>query len=93
MEADQMAEVQASQNTNENGYPSQAWTLFIDGSSTKNDSGVGIVLKSLGCTLLEQEVWLGFLASNNESEYKALIVGLNKAMLLVVKDLIIHYDS
>lgn len=31
---------------NTNNDLAQSWTLFIDGSSTKNDSGVGIAMKS-----------------------------------------------
>lgn len=33
------------------------------------------------------------MATNNELEYKRLIVGLKKAMILSVKDLLVHYDS
>ena len=54
------------------------WTLFIDGSSTRDGSGVGIVLKSPEGSIIEQSVQLGFTASNNESEYEALIVRMKK---------------
>ena len=66
---------------------------FIDGSSTKYGSGVGIVLKSPEGTIIEQTIRLGFIALNNESEYKALIVCLKNAMLLSVHNQIIHCDS
>lgn len=51
---------------------------------------MGIVLKSPEGTLLVQ---LGFYASNNQSEYEALIMGLKKAKLVGIKDLIIQCDS
>ena len=72
---------------------SQFWTLFIDGSSTRDGSGVGIVLKSPEGSVIEQSVRLGFTASNNESEYEALIVGMKKAKALGVRNLQIHCDS
>lgn len=71
----------------------QTWTLFIDWSLTKDGSGVGIVLKSPKGTVIEQSIQLGFIASNNEAEYKALIVGLKKEMILGVQNLVIHCDS
>ena len=51
------------------------------------------MLRSPEGTIIEQVVRLGFTASNNESEYEALIVGLKKATMLGVTNLIIHCDS
>ena len=36
---------------------------------------------------------LGFTAFNSESEYKALIMGLKKVMILGLTDVIVHCDS
>ena len=36
---------------------------------------------------------MGFKASNNEAEYEALIIGMQKAKSLGVQDLMIHCDS
>ena len=36
------------------------WSLFIDGSSTKNGSGVGLVLKTPEETFIELAIRLGF---------------------------------
>ena len=77
----------------EENLPNQTWTLFIDGSSTIDGSGVGIVLKSPEKTVIEQAIWLGFTASNNESTYETFIVGLKKTKLLGVQNLIVHFDS
>lgn len=65
----------------------------MDGSSTKYGLGVDIVLKSPERTIIEQAIQLGFITSNNESEYKALIVGLKKAKILGVENLVVHCDS
>lgn len=45
-------------------------------NQTRYGSGVGIVLKSLKGTVIEQAVRLGFAASDNESKYEELIIGL-----------------
>ena len=51
------------------------------------------MLKSPEGTIIEQTVRLGFIASNNEAKYEALIVGLKKAIILGVQNLVINYDS
>ena len=83
---DQVAKKDESRNN-------QPWTMFIYGSSTRDGSEVGIVLKSPEGSVIEQSVRLGFAASNNESEYEALIVGMKKAKILGVRNLLIHCDS
>lgn len=67
---------------------SDAWILFIDGSSTANSSGVGLIFKTPEGSVIEKAVRLEFRASNNEAEYEALIV-----RMLGTQDLIIHCDS
>lgn len=46
-----------------------AWTLFIDGSSTSNVSGVSIVFRTPEGAVIEQAIRIAFKASNNEVEY------------------------
>ena len=70
-----------------------AWTMHIDGASNKNGAGVGVVLKSPEGTILELGVRLGFEASNNESEYEAIILGLKRAKALCIENLRIYCDS
>jgi ribonuclease HI len=48
----------------------------IDGSSTKEMSGAGIVLVSPQKDKLEYAIQLRFRATNNEAEYEALLTGL-----------------
>jgi len=57
----------------------QTWKLHVDGSSSKNGSGVGIKLESPTSKILEQSFRLLFFASNNDAEYEALIAGLRLA--------------
>ena len=52
------------------------WKVFVDGASKAKGSGVTIVLESLEGVKLVKLLRLGFQASNNETEYEALIAGL-----------------
>lgn len=54
----------------------------MDGVANIHGAGAGIVLVSPGGTLHESAVSIGFLATNNEAEYEALIVGLTLALQL-----------
>lgn len=54
---------------------------------------MGIVVKTPEGMLIEQAIRLGFKAFNNEAEYETLVVGMKKAKILGVQDLIIHCDS
>ena len=69
------------------------WELFVDGASNCKGSGAGIVLVSLEGLVLEQAVRLSFLASNNEAEYEALVVGLKSARRLDAEHLQVFCDS
>jgi len=71
----------------------QTWKLHVDGSSSKNRSGVGIKLESPTSEILEQSFRLLFTASNNEAEYEALIVGLRLAQGVGADEVIAYYDS
>jgi len=54
----------------------QPWHLYVDGSSTKDGSGAGLIIESPGRTRYEHALKFMFKASNNEAEYEALIAGL-----------------
>lgn len=49
----------------------------MDGAANKKGSGIGIVMLSPDGITLEKSFRIGFLATNNEVEYEALLVGLN----------------
>ena len=50
-------------------------------------------LKSLGGEKIEQAIRLGFNASNNESEYEAIIAGIELAAIVSTDKLLIRSDS
>lgn len=51
------------------------WQMYVDGASNCRGTGVGIFLISLKGIRVEKLFRLGFLTSNNEAEYKALLAG------------------
>jgi ribonuclease HI len=65
----------------------------VDGASNMKGSGVGAVLISLEGLILEQAVWLGFLTSNNEAKYEALLISLRNAIRLGTDRLQVFCDS
>jgi ribonuclease HI len=75
-----------------NSVPTE-WKLFVNGASNAMESGAGAVLISPEGLIMEQAVRLNFLASNNESEYKALLIGLKCARRLGVDRLRVFCDS
>uniref|UniRef100_A0A2N9FCE9 Uncharacterized protein n=1 Tax=Fagus sylvatica TaxID=28930 RepID=A0A2N9FCE9_FAGSY len=72
---------------------SLGWKLFIDGASNLKGAGAGAVLVSPEGLILKQAVRLGFLASNNEAEYEALLIGLRMAIRLGADHLQVFCDS
>uniref|UniRef100_A0A2N9HAM0 Uncharacterized protein n=1 Tax=Fagus sylvatica TaxID=28930 RepID=A0A2N9HAM0_FAGSY len=69
------------------------WTMNIDGSSTKDSGGVGIVLRSPEGDIIKQAIRLQYPTTNNEAEYEALLLGLNTAKILGATELDVHSDS
>ncbi|KAG7533301.1 Reverse transcriptase domain [Arabidopsis thaliana x Arabidopsis arenosa] len=76
------------------GQPkNQTWKLHVDGSSSKQGSGVGIKLESPTSEILEQSFRLLFKASNNEAEYEALIAGIRLAQGVGAEEIVAYCDS
>uniref|UniRef100_A0A2N9IJ88 Uncharacterized protein n=1 Tax=Fagus sylvatica TaxID=28930 RepID=A0A2N9IJ88_FAGSY len=69
------------------------WTVNIDGLSTKDSGGVGVVLKSQEGDIIKQAMRLQYPTTNNEAEYKALLVGLKTAKILGATELDVRSDS
>jgi hypothetical protein len=69
------------------------WTANIDGSSTKNAGGIGIILKSPEGDIIKQAVRLQYSTTNNEAEYEALLTGLKMAKILGATELDVLSDS
>ena len=49
------------------------WRVYVDGVANQRGSGIGLVLISLDGIAIEKSLRLGFSATNNEAEYKALL--------------------
>ena len=65
----------------------------MDGASRQSGVGIGLQLTSLTWERIEQVVRLGFIASNNESEYEATIAGLELALSMGADSLSVQSDS
>ena len=65
----------------------------MDGSSNKQASGAGIVLRSPEGDEIECMVRLNFPTTNNETEYKALVSGLDLVKAAGATSVVIHCDS
>ena len=71
----------------------QLWKLYFDGSSSKEGSGVGVVLISPIEQVITLSYKLQFLTTNNTVEYEALILGIKEAKDLGVEQLVIFGDA
>ena len=58
-----------------------------------NGSGVGLVLISLERIIIEKSLRLGFLVTNNEAEYEALLFEMSMVQKMGEKDVEIFSDS
>ena len=68
------------------------WTLNINGAFRQSGVGIGLQLRTPSGEKIEQEIWLGFSASNNESEYEAILTELELAAALSAERLLIQSD-
>ena len=88
--ADFLAEIpQLDASPNKTGR----WTLCVDGSSRQTGADIGLQLISSSGERVEHAIRLGFSATNNESEYEAMIAGLELALALGADNLSIQSDS
>ncbi|XP_074365336.1 uncharacterized protein LOC141706495 [Apium graveolens] len=69
------------------------WSLYTDGASNQNGTGLGLVLKSPQGDIVVYSVCCEFKATNNESEYEALIIGLTTTIDLKITRISINCDS
>ncbi|XP_066374487.1 uncharacterized protein [Miscanthus floridulus] len=69
------------------------WTMYFDGSIMVPGLGAGVVLISLDGSRLRYAICLHFLASNNATEYEALINGLRITIELGARRLYVRGDS
>ena len=57
-------------------YYLPTWEVYVDGASNQKGLGVRLVLTSPEKVVIEKFLRLGFPATNNEAEYKALLEGM-----------------
>ncbi|KAL0448656.1 UNVERIFIED_CONTAM: Ribonuclease HI [Sesamum latifolium] len=69
------------------------WLLYVDGSSTTQGSGAGVVITTSQGDDLEFAIKFDFKASNNEAEYEALVLGLRMAQDASALYLLAYSDS
>jgi ribonuclease HI len=77
----------------ENPESIEVWKMYFDGSLKLQGVGAGILLITPGGDQLKYALQLLFPASNNVAESKALIHGLNIAVSLGIKRLMVYEDS
>lgn len=68
--------------------PAQGWVLYVDGSSSKEGSGAGLLIVNPNGEEMEYALRFDFEATNNEAEYEALIAGLSLARKLGAQQII-----
>jgi ribonuclease HI len=71
----------------------KVWMISIDGSSTKDMGGAGIVLVSPEKDKFEYAIQLCFCATNNEAEYEALLAALKLSKNMGIHNLTVKSDS
>ena len=69
------------------------WKVYVDGAANQRGSGVRLVLISPKKITIEKSLRLGFSATNNETEYKALLEGMSMVQKLDRKAVNIFSDS
>ncbi|KAL0319786.1 UNVERIFIED_CONTAM: Pro-Pol polyprotein [Sesamum radiatum] len=69
------------------------WKLFVDGLSTSQGSGAGVILETPQGERIQYALRFNFNASNNEAEYEALLAGMKLAQAAGAKYLEAYSDS
>ena len=67
--------------------------LYIDGVANQKGSGVGLVIVSPDGITIEKSLRLGFSATNNETEYEVLLIGLAMVLKRAGKVVEVFLDS
>jgi ribonuclease HI len=80
------------QQVPDNPETAEVWRMYFDGSLKLQGAGAGILFTAPGGEHLKYALQLLFPASNNATEYEALIHGLNIAISLGIKRLMVNGD-
>ena len=79
--------------TTEHDNQLEGWVLNIDGASNSKEVGIRVILTTPEGSIIGQSFTLGFPASNNKAENKAVLAGLRTAITLGVTGLEVCSDS
>ena len=66
------------------------WSIHMDGSSTREAGEASVILHNPEGDEVECMVRLDFLTTNNEAEYKALIIGLDLAKIARAENMVVY---
>jgi hypothetical protein len=80
-------------NVPNTAYKAQIWSLYFDGSKSKEGVGAGCVLIDPTGNKTFIACRLEFECTNHTVEYEALLQGLKKSLDMDVKNLIVFGDS
>ena len=69
------------------------WELYVDGAANQQGSRVGLVLVSPERITIEKSLKLNFSATNNETEYEALLMGMMMVQKMGGKAVRVFSDS
>jgi ribonuclease HI len=69
------------------------WVVYVDGSSARGRSGVGVLLRNPEGQEFGFAIKLDFVTTNNEAEYEAVIAGLALSREMGVANVEIRSDS
>ncbi|XP_074266119.1 uncharacterized protein LOC141588585 [Silene latifolia] len=69
------------------------WQMYFDGAARKDGAGAGVVFVTPQNHLMPYSFTLTQLCSNNMAEYQALILGLQMAIEIGVRDMDIYGDA
>ena len=95
----QIEELQSVRNMDEklvgtiSQYRLPTWEVYVDGASNQKGVGIGLVLMSTEEVVIEKSLRLDFLATNNEAEYEALLVGMTMVQRMGRKSIKLFLDS
>ena len=67
--------------------------MYVDGASNQKGSGIGLVLTSPKKVIIEKSLRLNFSATNNESEYEALLIGMVMVQIMGGNSVKVFSDS
>ena len=74
-------------------YRLPTWEVYVDGASNQKGLKVGLVLMSPEKVVIEKSLRLDFSTTNNEAEYKALLVGMAMVQRMGGKSIKLFLDS